>query len=200
LDKAKTKLNGKQFQVDLELHGHSSFTKESEVKDMRPPYIFKFGKYKDQDIRECRDYNYLIWYHGETTNIYAYQILVKNGYIYEVRRFFSLEEYLDYFSICYDQMKAEWIETYGIMGFHYDDGERVQLNLMEIGFFSFEGSYGNCNVITYLADDNRIYKYVGSSYPTINQNSYTKVSATLKHCDYRGEAETHLKIIRIWKN
>jgi hypothetical protein len=199
LDRAKAKLNGKQFQVDLELHGHSSFTKESEVKDMRPDYLFKFGKYTDQDIRECTDFNYLSWYYCETKNIYAINVLLKQGYILEGERLFTPDEYLDHYSLCYDHMKEDWIDENAIKGFHGEDGERVQLNLMDIGSFSFEGRYGICYVVTYLSDDNRIYKYVGKSYPAIKTYCYAKLTATLKHTDYRGNAETHLKRIKILK-
>lgn len=81
-------------------------------------------------------------------------------------------------------------------GHFFNHKDKVTLELKELEAFSFSGDYGGCYVRIYESIDGRIFKYLGGS-PTnaINGNSFCRVSATIKHSEYRGEQET--KLLRI---
>ena len=106
-------------------------------------------------------------------------------------------------------MAASYVEKYDIKnavkkilaecetGHHGVAGERVDLTLTFVTEFAFESQWGETHVVTYKSDDNKIYKYMGGSVPNIEEG--TKIKATLKHDEYKGEAGTKIQRVKVLK-
>ncbi len=86
-------------------------------------------------------------------------------------------------------------------GHFFNDKDKVELELRTLEAFGFDGLYGYCNVRVYESKCGRIFKYVGTCppdlnkledhytksgkwYTTIEDDSFYKVSATVKHSEY----------------
>lgn len=86
LDKAKAKVIEKGIElsgVDMSLKGQSSWEYKDKIYCKIPTSdlgFFDFGKYDGQIISQCTDINYVEWYYFETSNKYAKQVLLSNGY------------------------------------------------------------------------------------------------------------------------
>ena len=86
LDKAKVKVIEKGIViagVDMSLKGQSSWDIKEKTFCQIPASdlgFFAFGKFENQIISQCTDINYLEWYFGETSNKFAKQVLIANGY------------------------------------------------------------------------------------------------------------------------
>lgn len=189
LDKAKSKLSG-EFEVDLSLKGSSSFSKTtSALQSDLPLDVFAFGKYKGSKINECSDMDYLAWYHSQSQSEDAARVLSSAGYkLMPYGTFISPKEAAEI------EVRKQIQEQSGL---HFDNGQKVELRIKLVDSFSFSGSYGQTWVETYLTACGKIVKYMGGKPADISKDSFTKVSATVKHANYRGEDETRLTRIKI---
>lgn len=83
-----------------------------------------------------------------------------------------------------------------VRGNFYEDGMRVKLSIKELKSFSFETQYGTCYVVEYVDTDNRVFKYKGSNPPSISKEDFDTVQATIKHSEYKSQAETIIQRIK----
>lgn len=86
LEKAKSKCEERGIKisvVDENLRGSRSWTSRPEKNFCEIPKsecsVFQFGKYDNQKISECIDFNYLSWYYSETKNKFAQEVLIASG-------------------------------------------------------------------------------------------------------------------------
>lgn len=213
--------------VDLDVHGEKwivnenrePMTEEEQIWARRDETIFLFGKYNNMSIMDCPDHSYIRWYWTESQSRIAEMALMKAGYRWLNETWVSPE----YFERHIDKLIAKKRIAEGINGHHLRDGERVELNLRQLDQFDFVSYYGTCNVITYVDDQNRIFKYMGAaspcitgsevyadentetianpdgsiSYITAPAEEYTTVKATISHDNYNDKDETKLKRIKV---
>ena len=154
---------------------------------------FSFGKYSNKLINDCNDLSYLQWYFNETKNRYALDLLLANGYE-------LLEDYM------YTSEEAKKVREkiafnkIAIKGAHYNNGDKVELKIKEVSRYDYLGNYGTVHVITYIADDNKVFKYVGGSPKEIGKE-FTTVKATIKHKELNTYNEdgllTETRLLRI---
>lgn len=197
LDVAKSKIEG-AYEIDLERRGTTwSFPSYAELRDAEIDE-FSFGLLRNEKIVEATD----IWQleracKQETPDR---QIIATN----------RLMEFGDYDFVPFrggywkrgdrDEILTTEAEEQRVAnlesGHFYNHKDKVELELKVLDAFSFASVYGGCHVRIYESIDGRIFKYLGGS-PTyeIKDNGFCKVSATIKHSEYRGEKET--KLIRI---
>lgn len=82
-------------------------------------------------------------------------------------------------------------------GNHFNDGERVTITIKKIGkTFSFDTQYGTTYVMTFIDENNRLFKYMGSTQPEISTDAFTPIKATVKHSIYKEQPETKLQRIK----
>lgn len=180
------------FAVDLSLRSDSSFTT---TKDMReeliPTDCFSFGKLEGQKFSDCDD----IWQLDrakdagqckEERRINARNRLVELGELVEFEG-----EFLTKFRV-ENILKDRFFKKGS--GHHFNDGEKVELELKEFERFNFDGYFGLTWVVTYISKDNKFFKYMGGS-PCPKIEDFTKVKFTIKHSEYNGSQET--KILRM---
>lgn len=102
-------------------------------------------------------------------------------------------------------MTPEYIEKYEAKkafesaktGHFFENGQRVDVRLKEVKDFSFETRYGTTYVVIYVSDDNKVFKYMGSSPKWFGDEGFVNIKATVKHDNYKGEDETKLQRIKI---
>lgn len=81
-------------------------------------------------------------------------------------------------------------------GHFFENGEKVKLELKQVGIFSFDTNYGTTYIVTFEDVEGRIFKYKGAN-PPDNFEELTKISATIKHSEYNGVLETNLLRIKL---
>ena len=84
-------------------------------------------------------------------------------------------------------------------GHHFENGKRIELEIKQLGKPKvFETQFGTSYLITLQDNENRIYKYMGSSnLPELEMGVFAKVKATVKHEEYKGQKETKLQRIKV---
>ena len=82
------------------------------------------------------------------------------------------------------------------VGHHYKDKDRVELTVKIIKELEMETYYGKMHIITFQDELEKEYVYSGSTPPEIKSNVETKIKATIKHDEYRGEKQTKLQRIK----
>lgn len=226
-DLEKAKAMAPRAIVDLDVYGQKwnisetplePMTEEEQIWARRDEGIFLFGKYNNMSIMECTDDSYIRWYWTETQSYVAEMALMKAGYRWLNDEWVSPE----YFEKYINRLLVEKKLSEASNGHHEANGSRVTLNLWEIASFSFDGYFGQTNVITYLDDQGRVFKYMGSAWPDVTTREkpvkmvpqgdgiyklvqtapveeYTTVKATISHDNYDGVDETKLKRISIPK-
>lgn len=198
---AKSKVDG-EYTIDLSQRGFSSW--HSNGQDMREAREdeFSFGLLRNTKISEATD----IWQleracKAETPSRQKIAVnrlhqlgdydfvLFREGYWQRAERDKVLAEE--------EELKRiESLEN----GHHFNNGEKVHLELKELYSFWFESSYGGCAVVAYESIDGKIFKYVGSCPNNgIGNERFHKVCATIKHSEYNREDETKLLRIKIIK-
>jgi hypothetical protein len=126
----------------------------------------------------------------------------KRPIVYARRRMFELGILVRYDGLT---MAASYLPKYkakqlikNLKSGHWGtDKSRVELQLMEMDCFGFEGMYGTTYIITYSDEQGQKFKYMGASPAAISNESFTNVKATLAHGEYQGEKETKIKRITI---
>jgi hypothetical protein len=207
------------FEVDLELRGDSgrNFFRPLDAKRYEPS-LLAISRFAGSDMRMLdanevyhKEYDRegnetikkmsgLLWatylnkeektVRGLRRRINARECLVNAGILVKVGR-----EYLTPDQIKKRQVKE--LRESAINGHHEENGKRLTLNIKRLGdIFTFETQYGNTAIVTYIDNDNRLFKYMGSNPPEIGEE-FTKVKATIKHDAYKDLAETKLQRIKI---
>jgi len=98
----------------------------------------------------------------------------------------------------HDARKAlEVIKNTATAGHHENDGDKVQLNLKQIDSFGFESQFGYTHIITYIDDQNRLFKYMGASAPGISTENFSTIKCTIKHAEYKEVKETKIQRARV---
>ena len=199
LGKAKAKIHV-DFEINLELRGQSSFFTRGETIEEVPEHLFPYGQLYGTEILISDN----IWQlerltesvgshkhsgHGKQ----AKARLIHLGYkMYKGQlcspKVLSLKKQ--------DEKEARQ-EAKRIKGHHLTDGDKVQLKLKEIASFGFDGCYGWTKVVTYIDEQNRVFKYMGSSAPNISEKKFTSVMTTISHGRYDGQEETKIKRTKI---
>lgn len=211
--------------IDLDLKGGSGFNFFRPLAAKRyAPELFAFSRFAGQDMRTA-DPNYvydivyadaryvdygatneekkvsgILWatylnteektIRGFRRRLIARECLLKAGILVKVGR-----EYLTP-----DQVKDRSVRDIILgaeKGHHDVDGKRVNLTLRSLGKpFSFDGQYGTTYILTLIDESNRLFKYMGGSLPDIGED-FKSVKATIKHSEYKEQAETKLQRIKI---
>lgn len=188
LDKAKAKVEG-DCRVDLGLRGTSSFTTSSKKVNTMPDTMFKFGRYCGRKITEIDNIDYISWYYDQTDNEHAKAVLLKNGYK-EYRGQVLSEE-------SYQRVRENERLANLARGHHFENKDRVELEIREVGSGGFDGHYGYTYIVTYESKCGKIFKYMGKSPIQLSPEGFTKVKATIKHDSYKDRDETKLQRISI---
>lgn len=204
-EKAKSKLAGEKYDIDLELRGHSSFTRtigEAEYIDWGkylPVTAFSFGKMKGAAFAEATD----LW---QLKRAMKEEKSARRRALAR-RRLIDLGEVVKYtwnepvWQPLNDDLKDErgsWIQVkrkYAtkdqiaefrikeMEGHHFTNGEKVILEVKELKRFGFEGAYGWSSVVIYETKCGKIVKYIGGSPLTLRtetQLRLEKLSAELE--------------------
>lgn len=184
------------YEIDLNLKSENSFTTVKDCREeMIPKDCFAFGKLEAQKFSECSD----IWQldramkdeKSEERRLNARNRLVELGELFEFEG-----QYLCQFRI--DEIKKQrFLDNGG--GHHFNDGEKIELELKEIGRFHFDGSFGTTFIVTYQSRDDKIFKYMGGSPIRIHDKTedFVKVKFTVKHSDYNGKLETKIQRMKV---
>lgn len=209
LDKAKEKLKGTDYEIDLSLRGTSSFETSSGRFSNLEDYHFSFGKLIAEDIRTSND----VWQLDRAmreeksmrTRVYARRRLIEldelvrqdwidrewiGDELIDVKRRYMTKE--QYQKIMEKQLSDSQNNHY------YKDGEKVTLKVKLLKHFSYETQYGMVYINVFLDEQSRQFKYKGSTPPYIeNKNELIELSGTVKHSEYNGVKETRLMRIKV---
>ena len=195
-----TQISNGVFKEDLTLKGEHGWKYDTCLKRYTTfeVYQFSFGKLLGTDIRTCDD----VWQLRRAMNdepnirtrVYARRRLIELGeLILHPREPNANDITIKYISK--DQYariqiaeKSKWL---------HNEGEKVTLEIKKISSTGYESQYGWVFIVTYESIDENIYMYKGSSPPYLNQEGYTKVSATIKHNEYKGVKQTLLQRIKL---
>lgn len=205
LDKAKRMYPNAR--IDLNLKGDSwagsGFTYDKPVYE---DYQFCAGMVRSEDIRVSDN----VWQLNEVFEGNRAEGS-KRRRVYARRRLIELGELVRYNWVDYDGIEhkyatpkqVEWQERQKEKErqieeshFLHSDGEKVELDVKKVGSFGFETQYGYCHIITYESPDGCIYKYKGSTPPSIS-GEFTKIRATIKHNEYNGEKQNLIQRVKI---
>jgi len=126
--------------------------------------------------------------------VYARRQLINIGVIVRYDGQWISANYLEK----YKEIEAKKLAlSVAVKGHHFDDKQRVTLNVKEIDCHSFEGHFGTTYLITMLDDKSRKFMYMGSAPPQIEKDKYTTVVATVKLDEYKSEKQTKLQRIKV---
>jgi len=226
--KVAARYGSSDYEVDFNLRGSKSFDKRiSSTQNEASSTQFSFGNLEGQDICTCNDLWQLFrLYELQDSK----DFLVKRRAFHARQRLIELGELVKYtwfekqigkeitnsqgFHLSYEYInvrrnyatkekailleaekrKAEMFDHY------FNDGEKVALNLKFLKIFWFETIYGSSCIATYVDDQGRGFKYMGSSpNQALNEDEFIKIKATVCHDEYQGQKETKLKRISIIK-
>lgn len=184
LEKAKSKVN-EPFEIDLDLHGDKrEFYTEGEPQGTIPETVFKFGKYAYEEIKRCKDVDYVKWYYSETNNQFALEFLLENGFELLNGVLYNLE----------DAKKQKHMLSLQ-RGHFFENKKKVELKIKTLKAFGFESYYGYTFVRIYETECGKEVKYMGSNPPEISDKVFENVKATIKHGNYKNIEETKLQRI-----
>lgn len=193
--------NIEDVNIDTDLRGEDHI-KYLHYKPTDFPHLFQFGKYECMPINISEDGEYIKWYicvceNEKSVNVAKARILELNYKLYSLKD--GSVEYLtpDQYE-CKVREITEHLRIDNLLnGYHFEDKERVELELREIDSFTFEGVYGTTWVITFESKCGKLFKYIGRSCFDIPQDQFIKVKATINHSEYQGKLETKLQRIKL---
>jgi hypothetical protein len=85
-------------------------------------------------------------------------------------------------------------------GHYFNVGDRVQLEVKQKDYFTFETAYGTCCIQTLVTPDGKLFKYMGSAPIAFeNKELFITIKGTVEHQVYKGVNETKLKRITVVK-
>lgn len=210
-DKAVRKMNerfGKGNWVeDLTLRGSKSFWEDTDKKFIGPVDVFPYGKLQGLEIKTSDDVWQLNRLYEDTKTNPRTRVLAR-------QRLFELNELVRFKGTVYTKhelanvLRTQFQESLRTGHFGID-GEKIQISVQEVGCGSFQGMYGTTFIQTLRDSENRMFKYIGGSpkdinpawdenYNTVN-DTFKTIQATVKHTQYDGVSETHLKRIKVIK-
>lgn len=200
-DKAVDFMNVKfkwEWEEDLGLRGQYFSRRDRDLfAQSAPADIFKFGKYIGQSIGDSSDVSYLIWYRDQMEGNYP----EAHEYVTEV--LIAMGELVRYKGEVMTVAQRDRLKHQAIIdskqGHFFEDGKRVEVEVKVLTSFSFETNWGTCNVVIMQTKSGEVVKYMGSSYPSLSQDEYTKIRGTVNHGQYKGQDQTLLKRISIVK-
>lgn len=151
---------------------------------------FGVGRSKVYARRRLAELGLLVRY--KTSKVVKMTTTDENGYVVETG-----EEFVIRRSYCSPKLvqKVEF-EKNAVKGHFFENGKRVKLMLKQVKSFSFDSQYGTCYVVEYMDAENRVFKYKGSTPPEISKEDFEEVQATIKHGEYKGQAETQIQRIK----
>lgn len=215
-------LGCKTNEVDEELYGRKShsFSKSSSIK------YDSFTSYQIPpdiniamagiDIRTCDSISILWAIYFKKDIVFAKENPVnphwKRPIVYARKRLVELGELIKYdgkYISCekIDEYKKnqeiQKIKDNAIKGHIGKNGERKELSVLTFEKFGFQGwdfmgGMTWINVITFIDENNCMFKYVGNKNFIFDE--FTKIKATFKHSEYNGVPETKLQRITILKD
>ncbi len=198
-----------EYVIDLQMRGSHTFSRTLSAGNTYEVYEFSFGSCAGMDIRVCEN----VWQlqrameseHNIRTRAIAKRRLIDLG---ELVRYTWFESSLNDTEIGASHTKRlytnashiasiEAAKNAPVSAHYFAQGEKVEIEVKEIGYFSFETPYGRTSVCTYKTPDNRMFKYIGSTPPDVSKDEFVKVKATIKHDNYNGTDETKLQRVKV---
>lgn len=195
-----TEISAGQFTINLDLRGHSTFTREvtgSRGNDL-PDYVFSFGQLAGQDIRTATD----VWQLNRAKN----EEIGKRRRALARRRLIELGElvrntvgnafgddgnWVSVKRLAYLQDRAG---KQAAGGHHFENGKRITVALRIVGRASYDTQYGTVYIREYMTEDGKLVKYKGASPLDITEDDgYVKITGTIEHGDYKDQPETRIK-------
>lgn len=225
LEKAKKKMSDSKYNIDLNLKGSSSWSFEdkdnvkfdrSKVSDKAVPFDIKQLKnYKGRNIMWLGENEseikalwtmYLkkdIWNNEVETHsfknlnphwvrpcVYARRRLIELGII---ERFDGQYVTENYKHILIKKKEMAQLKN----GHHFENKQRVELELKELHVNSFDSEWGRTYIVKYESKCGKLFTYMGGSPKWLNQDDFTKIKATTKHDEYKSQKQTKLQRIKI---
>lgn len=191
-----TERSGNKFRIELELRGHTRWTRSTGINgnDM-PINVFSFGNFKGESFETCTN----VWQlkramneeFGGRRRVLARRRLIDLGELIRYKGKYMTQKQIDFY-------KAKELEA-SLTGHYFEDGKRIKLTIKKIGGFNFEGQFGTTYVEKYLTEDGKLVKYMGGTPPDISEEEFMLVTATIHHDEYKGIKETKLKRIKLDK-
>jgi hypothetical protein len=213
---------GHDFEVDLDLrgdNGHSYFRKLAAKR--YEPYQLAISRFAGTDMRtidaneeyfsgyikhkygvepEYKRMSGLLWatylnkeentVRGLRRRVIARSCLVNTGILVRVGR-----EYLTPAQI--KTRKDRELKEAAINGHHEVDGKRISIKVRAIGKAgSFDTQYGTTYIQSFIDENGRLFKYMGSNLPDIGEE-FSAIKATVKHDTYKDQQETKLQRIKL---
>lgn len=206
------------IEVDETVRGESGYYFERPIPPSKiEPHLFSIGRFAGIDMRivdpateyikqggygeedEVKTLGGILWatylneeektYRGLRRRVYARKRMVQTGMLVKYGR-----EYITPKNLSRLNAKAELFAA--INGHHFVDGERITLRAKvacEPG--NFETQYGITYIVTFIDDNNRLFKYMGSKLLDFPIGEYVTFKGTVKHSEYKGIEETRLQRI-----
>lgn len=208
--------------IDMGLHGQRWQRNDNTIKrEILADDVFPYGfRGVGDKIIECNEIKFLwsLYLSVQTgigrSKVYARRRLAELGLIvpYKTSRTIDVMRY-DY-ELCKEVPTGEIItirSSYSspkyvaklesakefVRGNFFENGKRIELSVKEIKSFSFETQYGICYVVEYIDADNRVFKYKGSTPPSISKDEFETIQATIKHSVYKGQEETTIQRVKV---
>lgn len=176
------------------------------MRTIDPEKIYKIIEPTDKERRygaatEYKKMSSLLWatylnkdektVRGLRRRLIARECLIEAGILVKVGR-----EYLTPDQVKSREVKA--LKATAINGHHEIEGKRVELKVKRLGDYgSFETQYGTTFIVTLLDESGRLFKYMGSNRPNIGEDDFISIKGTIKHDNYKEQAETKLQRIKI---
>lgn len=208
--------------IDMGLHGQKWERSGSEAKREILPYdVFPYGfRGVGDKIMESNEVKFLWSLYLSSdfgigrSKVYARRRLVELGLLvpYKTSKSIEVKRY-DYElnqevptgevivirqSYCSPKYAAKLEDAKSLVKGHFlESGKRVKLHIKKVKSFNFSTQYGTCFVVEYVDADNRVFKYKGSNPPQISTEDFDEVQATIKHGEYKGQAETQIQRIKM---
>jgi hypothetical protein len=193
-----TELSKGQFVTDLDLRGHSTFTRACGGGNDMPDHVFTFGQLMGKDIREATD----VWQlrraakeeTGKRRRAIARRRLIDLGALVRDTTGLGDDKYITpthfkYLLTCVAKNAGN--------GHHFENGKRITVAVRRVGGTSWTSQYGYREVqvylVEYMTEDGKLLKYKGSSPLQISEtDGLVNVTGTVQHGVYNGEPETRL--------
>ena len=215
LETAKSKYP--DAEVDLNLRGIGTFRIRGEHKYIIAPEnydLFSCGRYRNYFIAVNTDINSLFYGLSNENNarrkancrkrlielgeLVPYKWEQKIGkwdeYYQDYMPFFVKKNYATPKEVL--KMDAEKLER-SMSGYFFTDGQKIKLSIKEIERFGFDSAYGFTTIVKYMTSCGKMVKYMGANPPQILSDDFVNITATIKHSDYKGNAETKLLRIKV---
>jgi hypothetical protein len=156
---------------------------------------FQAGKYRDSYYESVcdSDPNYVIFLLSKYGNSEKYKKTLDLCQSHPV-----IKNELDRILKEKEKQELERKKVFESNGHFYKNGEFVELSLTIVSIFSFQSFYGESFVVNLKDSEGKIFVFIGNSQLTgfnnkLDDSGFFKVTATIKHSNYAGVNQTHLK-------